>query len=110
MDKFSLKEPPIMALPGESMQIKRMPLPDEVIRLEALKAAVKTNPSRLPSSVIDTAERFESYLRDGIGEYYDEETLNKVRNVIYKVVLDTNRADLIIGDLQNAGILFRERH
>ena len=41
--------------------------------------------------------------------YHDEETLNKVMRALLRKHYDYDDATLIISELQNAGILFRER-
>lgn len=46
---------------------------------------------------------------DGEDLYHDEETLNKVRKIIAKYVGYHDVVLSIINDLQNTGILFRER-
>jgi SOS response regulatory protein OraA/RecX len=41
--------------------------------------------------------------------YHDEETLNKVLRALLRKHYDYDDATLIISEIQNAGILFRER-
>lgn len=99
--------------PAEGMTVKRIPLPDDLIRLEALKAAVESSShSELPSNVLNKAQKFETYIRDGGNEpplYYDEETMQKVYDVLGSIQSITYTPEEIVSMLQNQGILFRER-
>lgn len=43
------------------------------------------------------------------GDYYTEDTLFKVFKALRKIGLDEEQATAAISEMQNAGILFRER-
>ena len=102
--------PPPMAL-GDGVKVERIPLPEDFVRLQALKAAVDScAKGELSSRVIDRAHGFERYIRDGLEEgYHDENTMNKV----YEALRENGflPADIpgVISSFQNRGILFRER-
>ena len=56
---------PILSHPGDGMTIKRIPLPDDLVRLEALKVGVSLKRDSFASSLIETATKLESYIRNG---------------------------------------------
>ena len=103
---------PILQTPG--MTIKRIPLPDEMIRIEALKAAVEiSGESSWSASVLSAAKDFEAYIRGTdhkCEDYHDGDTLTKVHDALVRErALTSGEVMNIIRILQNEGILFRER-
>lgn len=100
-----------LQFPGEGMKIERIPLPDDIIRLEALKAAVTSRASSIPSVLLDDAAKFEDYIRNGREprEFCDEQTIGKAAHVLNQVGSITYTGEQIVDMLLNEGLLFRER-
>lgn len=96
---------------NEGMKVERVPLPEEYIRLQALKAAVESSSKGdFARHVLRRAQEYENYVREGQTlEFHNDETLVKVARVLDSVGSISYTGTEIISMLQNEGILFRER-
>ena len=102
---------PPMLIPNEGVKVERISLPEEYVRLQALKAAVESSSKGdFASQILRRAQEYENYIREGQPlEFHNHDTLDKVATVLRQNGVFEPDVRGVISDLQNAGILFRER-
>lgn len=104
-------EPPLINLGGDGLQIKRIPLDEEFVRLEALKCASFSARDQKASNILHRAAMFEEYIHGGqkVDQVFsDEGTISRVRDILVRAGFLKAAADEAIDSLLNSGVVFRE--